>query len=63
MGSPEGLRQRGLHLGVLRPLQEPLGQVVLDGGVRQQDEDARIPATHRRPGILVLPDLRALVPG
>jgi hypothetical protein len=35
LGAPEGLRQRHVRLGVLRPLEEPLREVVLDGRVRQ----------------------------
>jgi hypothetical protein len=40
VGPLEGLSQ--LPLVVLRPLAEPIGDVVLDAAVRQPDEDARV---------------------
>jgi hypothetical protein len=43
VGTPEGLRQRGVRLGLLRPFQEPIEPVVLHGGVRQPDEDQGLP--------------------
>jgi hypothetical protein len=50
VGASEDLRQWALRLGVLRSLQEPLGQVVLDGCVRQQGQDPLVPPTHFRTG-------------
>jgi hypothetical protein len=50
VGASEDLRQRALRLGVLRSLQEPLWQVVLDGGVRQQGQDPGVPPAHLRAG-------------
>ena len=43
LGATQGLRRRRLPLGVLRPLAQPLGQLVLDGGVRQSREGAQLP--------------------
>jgi hypothetical protein len=39
-----------LRLGVLRSVQEPLWQVVLDGRVRQQGQDSDVPPAHFRAG-------------
>jgi hypothetical protein len=33
-----------VHVRVLRPLEEPLGGVVLDDDLRQPDEEPRLPA-------------------
>ena len=40
LGAAEVLSQPGLPLGLLRPLEEPLGDLVLDADLRQPDEDA-----------------------
>ena len=43
LGAPQGLPARRLPLGLLRPLEEPLGPLVPDGGLRQHREGARVP--------------------
>ena len=44
LAAPEGLRARRLPLGLLRPLQEPLRPLVLDGRLRAaREEPPRLP--------------------
>jgi hypothetical protein len=49
MGQVEGLYQRCLPMGLLRPLQEPLRQVVHDGGLRQPHEGTHLSAASGHP--------------
>src|SRR5215475_899809 len=42
LAAPQGLCQRRVPVGLLRPITSALSQVVLDGGLRQQDEAARM---------------------
>src|SRR5215211_1318388 len=51
-----------MRLGVLRPLQEPLGCLVLYGGVRQPVQDPRLPAAQRHLGSLAPPAETAASP-
>ena len=41
---PEGVPQPRLPLGLLRLLEEPLGELVLDAALREPDEDSRVSA-------------------
>ena len=41
--APQGLPRRHLQVGLLRPLQEPLRPLVLDGGLRQPPQGAPVP--------------------
>jgi hypothetical protein len=41
--SPQVLSQSRLPLGVLRPVQEPVGDLVFDADLRQPQEDTRVP--------------------
>ena len=47
LAAPQGLPRGHLRVGLLRPLQEPLGHVVLDGGVRKPQQGARLPGAPR----------------
>ena len=48
LAAAQGLRRRGVPLGLLRPLAEPVRAVVLDGDLRQPAEGADVPRA--RPG-------------
>ena len=43
--APQGVPQRHLPVGLLRPLQEPVAALVLDGSLWQPPQGARIPGT------------------
>src|SRR5918997_371781 len=50
--APQGLPPRPLLLGLLRPIKEPLGTLVQDGGLRQHREGASLQgAAPRRAGV------------
>lgn len=46
VGAAEGVPPQQLPVGVLRPLEEPLGNLVHDGDLRQPREDERLLAAH-----------------
>ena len=49
MEEVESLSERSLPVGLLRPLQEPLRQVVHDGGLRESHEGSVLQATSEHP--------------
>ena len=48
LAAPQGLPARLLHVGLLRPLEEPLGALVQHGGLRERREGARLPRAPAR---------------